>query len=211
MQLFSQLFALVNGVPSPWNTILKFLLALAAIGFLLIQTVKFVPQGEMAMRKRFQKVVIRNGKPIYLGPGMHLQIPGAHSLERVSVLDRTFNLQPTRLRYSRYVALDVAATVTFSVKDIYLVRYAVDDFEKRVSALCEAQLRRSLRSIPNGDVDEHNAQIVESFTTGVANDATKLGIVLKALNITNVSDIEGFAIAGAIASCAPATLVEDKA
>lgn len=196
---FGQLVEILDGMlPSPWNIVLRWVLAVGGVLFLLIKTVKFVPQGQRAMRTRFGKVVYRNGKPIYLEPGMHILFPVAHNLERVGVLDRTIELPPTRLRYGAFNVVDVTATVTFGAVDIYLIRYAVENLEERLAAACLARLRQVLQAVPDGAIDRSVASIDAEFNEIIAPIASELGLSLKGLDIVNVAPDAQFAIASAI-------------
>jgi len=189
---------LIDAVPSPWNQVIKTLAILAGLVYLLIKTVKFVPQGQKAMRMRFSKVAMKNGQPIYLDAGMHILFPFVHNLECVSVLDRTFDLKSTRLRYAPFDVVDVSATVTFSVIDIFRVRYAVDDFEARLTAACEARLRVCIHETAPTATDEKTEEITDAFRLAIETTAIELGVAFKDLNITNAAPDAQFAIAGAI-------------
>jgi regulator of protease activity HflC (stomatin/prohibitin superfamily) len=192
-----QLFAFIDSVPSPWNQVIKALLILVGLGYLVIKTFKYVPEGHQALRLRFQTVINRNGAPVVLEKGLHIMFPFVHSLQIVDVRDRTINLEPIALRTATYVVDDIRATVVLQVRDIYKITYVVDDFTARMTAACEHVLRLSL--LAGG----HGAQldvplVIDSFQEKITDTADELGVQFRALNVTNVSPNAMILVAGAI-------------
>ena len=203
MQL-DRVFDIVNQVPSPWNIILWWLIVIGAVAYVGSRTFRFVPQGQKAMRTRWRKVVFKNDQPVYLEPGLHVMWPWMHGLELVSTLDRTFELQRVQLLRTYYDRDNVFATVTFAVRSVFLVRYAVDNFEARVVAASAHQLGRVLEMIPGGDIRKQRDLIVELFGKEIAAKATELGIELRSIDITNIEGDAQFATAGSQALIADA-------
>lgn len=195
---FGQLLSFVDGIPAPWNTIIKWVLCILGLGYLLIKTVKIVPQDEEAMRTRFGAVVTKNGIPIILKPGLHILFPFAYNIVRVNVLEFTCEPSTIRLRFGRFDVVDVAATIVFAIEDIYKVRYVAQDLKAQVTAACAETLRHTLSGLDDSDFAAHRDEIVEKFRAGIERTETKLGVRFVELNLTNISAEPQFAIAGAI-------------
>jgi regulator of protease activity HflC (stomatin/prohibitin superfamily) len=202
-----QLFAFIDQVPSPWNQVIKFLLALGGIIYLLFKTFKYVPEGHKALRLRFQTVVFRGDTPVVLEKGLHIMVPFVHSLQIVSVLDRTINLEPIALRTETYIVDDIRATVVLHVRDIYKLTYVVDDFVLRMTAACEHALRLSLLGgLRDGLLDVQTA--TTSFKGAITATTDELGVEFAALNITNIAPNAMVMVAGAISGLGqPATSI----
>jgi regulator of protease activity HflC (stomatin/prohibitin superfamily) len=198
---FDQVFGVVNRIPSPWNILLWWLLGIGTAAYLASKTFKFVPQCHKALRTRWKKVIFKNGEPVELGPGLHIMWPWMNGLVLVSTLDRPLGLLPIRLQISEYVVVDVSSTVTFSIHNIYKVLYGADNFETRLIAGCEAELRRALTGVSSAKFEtEEQDRVTQVFYEIISPLADELGVQLKALDITNVAPDAQFAIAGAIES-----------
>ncbi len=195
-----QLLEIINKAPNPWDDLLRIVLIISGIVLLLLGSIKFVPQGQWAMRTRFGKVVIsrKTGKPIILGPGIHWFFPKFYSIEGISVLDYTFRFGPTQVRYSRFDVANVSATATFAVRDIYALKYRVNELEERVSSACEAALRRILLRLPDPRIDDYPDLIRAWFLVETIWMEQELGVEFKDLDITKFEFDGQFTTAGAI-------------
>lgn len=197
MTVVGQLFAFIDQVPSPWNQVIKFLLAIGGVVYLLFKTFKYVPEGHKALRLRFQTVVFRGESPIVLEKGLHIMFPFVHSLKIVSVLDRTIDLAPIALRTETYVVDDIRATVVLRVCDIYKITYVVDDFAQRMTAACEHALRLALlEGFGDGKLEIHTT--TTAFEEEIIATAEELGVEFAALNVTNIAPNAMVLVAGAI-------------
>jgi hypothetical protein len=156
------------------------------------------------MRTFFGRVILRHGKPIIVGPGYIFTLPFAYSYTTVNILDHTIRFGTSQVKYSDYVVAKFSATATFSVYDIYALRFHVQELEERVSSACVARLRSILRLVPDGDVDTHREQIIESFAAATDWMKEALGLEFKALDITDFEFDSQFAIAGSQAAIAAA-------
>lgn len=182
MGVVGQSFAIIDTMPSPWNTIIKCLLVIAGLVYVSTRTIKFVPQGSLALKLRLGKVVYKNGVPVIRQPGLQLVWPFTHKLKVVSVLDYPVLLRNVTIPLSRYEVVRLRATVIFEIKDIYAVSYASEDFRAQLASACEAALRQSVQSTGGTDVE-----LVEAmFESIVASQATDLGVAFKLLNITSI-------------------------
>lgn len=197
---FGQLLSFIDGVPSPWNIILKFLLIVAGIVGLLASTVRFVPQGYEAMRTRGGKVIInkKTGLPIILRPGLRFIVPKFYAIVLVDSRDRTFKCGPTQIQYGQYFVVNVTAVVTLSLYYAYDAEYRVGDLNERVFAVCTATLRDVFLEVPDGDIKGNMQQIRDSFAQRIGWLRGELGLKFKALDITDVEYIPWFTIAGAL-------------
>ncbi|HEU5122390.1 MAG TPA: SPFH domain-containing protein [Candidatus Saccharimonadales bacterium] len=199
---FGQLFTMVDGIPSPWDMILKVVIVIGAILGLLISTVRFVPEGFVGMRTRFGKVIIsrKTGQPIILNPSPRFIVPKFYSLILVSSRDRTFRCGPTQVQYGNYMAVSVSATVTFALHYAYNLQYRVDDLDERVSAACTSTLCDILSDVADGDIRAQMQQIRDLFSHQIAWLMDELGLRFKALDITNIEHNALFAVAESIRS-----------
>jgi regulator of protease activity HflC (stomatin/prohibitin superfamily) len=199
---FGQLLSFIDSVPSPWNTILKFLLIVAGICGLLVSTVRFVPEGYEAMRTRGGKVIIskKTRLPIILKPGLRFIVPKFYALVLVDSRDRTFKCGPTQIQYGPYFVVNVTAIVTLSLYYAYNAQYKASDLNERVFAACTATLRNVFSEVPDGDIQGSAQEIQESFAHGIDWLKEELGLAFKALDITDVEHIPLFAIAGVLQS-----------
>lgn len=195
-----QLLDIINKAPNPWDDLLRLLLGIGLLVTLLLMSIKFVPQGQWAMRTRFGKVIIsrKTGKPIILGPGLHWFFPKFYSIEGISVLDCTFRFGPTQVRYSRFDVANVSATATFAVRDIYALKYRVNELEERISSACEAVLRRILLRLPDSRIDDYPDLVRVWFMIETVWMEQELGVEFKDLDITKFEFDGTFATAGAI-------------
>ena len=207
MTVVGQLFAFIDKVPSPWNQVIKALLIVGGLIYLLFKTFKYVPEGHKALRLRFQTVVYSGGEPVVLNKGLHIMFPFVHSLQIVSVLDRTINLQDIALRSDTFVVDDIRATVVLRVLDIYKITYVVDDFVVRMTAACEHALRLALIAGWQVANQPDMTAVTSSFQNEIATTAEELGVGFGALNVTNVNPNAMILVAGAIDKLGPAAAI----
>jgi regulator of protease activity HflC (stomatin/prohibitin superfamily) len=168
-----QFLSFVDTVPSPWNTVIKLLLAIAGGVYLFMKTFKYVPEGHEALRLRFQTVVQRDGKPVVAKKGLHVMIPFVNSLQIVNVLDRTINLRSNSLLTGRFQAFSIRTSVVFAVTDIYKLSYGAEEPMPRLKAACENALRDALIAHPLQDGTLEKARVIDAFVASVAEEPTR--------------------------------------
>lgn len=182
MGVVGQSFAIIDTMPSPWNTIIKCLLVIAGLVYVSTRTIKFVPQGSLALKLRLGKVVFKDGEPVIRKPGLQLVWPFTHKLKVVSVLDYPVLLRNITVPLSKYEVVRLRATVIFQIMDIFAVTYASEDFRAQLSSACESALRQCVQ-----DVGAAEARIVSTaLEVSIAEEAAELGVKFKRLNITSI-------------------------
>ena len=182
MGVVGQSFAIIDTMPSPWNTIIKCLLVIAGLVYVSTRTIKFVPPGSLALKLRLGKVVFKDGTPVIRKPGLQLVWPFTHKLKVVSVLDYPVLLRNVTIPLSKYEVVRLRATVIFAVKDIYAVSYASEDFRGQLASACESALRQCVQ-----DAKSTDARLISSaLEVAITDQAAELGVTFKRLNITSI-------------------------
>lgn len=195
---FSQLYDAVKGLPQPWNAIALWAILLVVVIASVFRMLKFVHQGEYAMKLRRGRVVKKKGKVGIYGPGIRCLTP-IDTLVRVSVRDRTFNLGTTSIKHGDYDVVDVDATVTLSVlpEGIYFIHFRSDELERRVVALCLGLLRPILNSLEGRF--EVSEPVAQAFAVAAIPALAGWGFTNPIIDITDVRPNAQALIAKAIA------------
>lgn len=209
MSQFTQVFNIVNDLPSPLDFIIWLLLGAGSLGFLIWKSFKFIQPDEEALKKRWGRIIFKgdNGdEPVTAGPGPLALVPGAHSIERVNRLDKTILLDDVRIEYGQYHVVDVDALVTLSVKNVYRVRYVAQELGERVRGICKNALGLALQDVPDGQIYAHHERVLQAFRSTTRQGLDELGLELKDLNFLRIARNEQFAIAESIAQLGPETV-----
>lgn len=171
--------------------------------FTLFSAFKFVPQGQLAMRKRFGKIIKRrDGTVKALRPGRAIiLIPYIDTLEYVSSLDRTVEIRDKTISYNGRL-FRVEGAADFSIEDIYRVRYVVDDFDRRIRAAAETAFRKTFVAlwVKSGNFIEvlDEKELLDTFEGIVIADADRLGVKLVSIRVTESAEVGESMIATAI-------------
>ncbi len=185
-------FGLVNQLPWPLNVIVWTLLIGAALVVLLIKSIEFIGQDEGGLRKTFGAVKNPDKE---LGPGPHLLFPWAHSLEKISRLDRPIDLGVIRVNFDHFRVVHVQATVIFQVERLYGVRYRSHNVEAQIRAVAQAALRCAIKQA--GEVDSE--AVFDIFASYVKAEAEHVGLLARSLHLQEAIPDPAFTTAAALA------------
>ncbi len=207
---FGQLYDSVKGLPSPWNAIALWVIALVLAVVFFFKTVKIVHQDEMAMKLRRGRVIMKRDKAtnearvaVYRA-GIRGLFPFIDTLIRVSIRDRTYNLGTTNIQVGEYDVSDVDVTVTLSIdpEGIYHIHFKNDELERRTIALCLSLLRPILhahRDELHSDDSDIRERITKAFAEAAARPLAELGFRSPVIEVTDVRTNAQALIAKAIA------------
>ena len=201
INVFSQFYSYIDGLPSPWNVILKVIFFVVALFGFIFTNFKMVSQGQLAMKTRFGKVLNdKTGHPRIYKPGRpHWVFPWLVKLEAVGVLTRQVEFT-AEAQMNQYVTVRATAVANLAAYDIYKIRYTKEDFEPFASALCSEVCIRSMQGAWQGINDQAFMQATGSTFTRCINGAVaEIGVCLESLTIKQIVNDPQMAIAHALA------------
>lgn len=200
MAFFNAFMEVYRIVPSPWNFVLAVLVGAGTLLYVASRFIRSVPQDQEGVRTRFRKVIFKNGKPIVCGPGAHFVVPWGYGLELINRLDQNFPLSNVTVRYGTYEMVEFSTSVVFTVQSVYKTKYAVQNFQERLTSACEEAVRMALGAFEQAEIDAQRTKVNDKFAELVAPLEQELGTSFRALSITNARPDTQALIAGAIAS-----------
>lgn len=203
--VFSQFYSYIDGLPGPWNVILKALFFVVAIAGFIFTNFKMVSQGQLAMKTRFGKVINdKVGRPRIYKPGRpHWVFPWLVKLEAVGILTRQVEFS-AEAQMGQYVTVRATAVANLAACDIYRIRYTKEDFEPFTSAVCSEVCIRSMQASWQGVNDQSFMQATGSiFTHSIDGAVAEIGVRLESLTIKQIVNDPQMAIAHALARHSP--------
>ncbi len=199
----SQLWALVDGLPYPFNRILEGLIILAVVGWIAFKTFKTVPQGEEALKLRLGKVVRHKkgelaGTPKLYAPGrIHILVPWVDNLEKVNNLRRQIEVRES-IKVAPYYQFVVVVVANFLAINIEGIRYVVQDLEPYLRGRIMRAIKSCMRSEwqGDGDIDAYEYRVEIAFRKAVDRIVSTVGVELESLDFIAAED-SGMAFARA--------------
>jgi hypothetical protein len=215
LTVFNQLVGYIDVLPSPWNTIVKWVLGIIfAVGF-IFTNFKMVHYGTRSVKLRWGNVIRdKEGNPEEYSPGFPPKwvFPGVVKLISVSILDRQVEVQ-MQVQVAEYYLFNIAAVLNFSAVDVEKIQYVVEDLEPFLKGRGVNSLRESMTKLwHEGDSTISNAYVYHAqreFERIISPRVTKVGVVLDSIDMTVTEDPQMATaralreIARAIASLAP--------
>lgn len=162
---------------------------------------KRVPQGEMGVRMRFGKVRLdKNDEPKVVGPGLHGVPPFTHSIETISVQDRSHDLGNFAIERAG-VKYDVKSSITWAVSEekehVRRALFKATGLTEMVTNICGSGLRFIMTTAEDSEFDNQHS-ITEGVHEVCDEDLLVYGVLLKNLQIREIARNDAQVLADAI-------------
>lgn len=209
LSVFNQFIEYVNLLPSPWNTIVKYVAVIGLFIAFIVTNFALVHYGTKAVKLRWGKMMRdKDGNPMVYNSGFPPKwvFPKVVKLVTISILDRQIEVQAS-VSVDEYYLFNVTAVLNFSATDdVDRIVFVVEDLEpflrgRGLNALRESMTwmwHRGDRSISNAYV--YNVQ--REFERIINPRVARVGLHLESIDL-NITDDPQMAIARAIASHGP--------
>lgn len=210
LEWIGQILEWVDNLPFPFNIIVRLVVFGGASAYVLWRAVKIVPQGQMALKLRFGKIIRYRkdneakgyvaGVAKHYRPGrIYLLIPEVDKFEMVSVLDRTVEFPEKPIDVANYRQLKVEGNANYKAEDIEFIRYRVEDLEPWTRGATQDVLRQCVRDEWRGvNSPAYQARVKNAFASRIDEVVGYVGLRLQALHITNLAENDQMAVARAI-------------
>lgn len=162
---------------------------------------KRVPQGEMGVRTRFGKVKFgKDGEPRVVGAGLHGVLPFTHSIETISVQDRSHDLGDfafERDDQKYHVKSSITWAVSQEKEHVRRALFETNSLTETVTNICASGLWIVMTSIDRGKIND-SREISHDVHEICDEDLLVYGVLLKALRLREVARSEAQVLAGAL-------------
>ena len=182
----------------------------AGVGFAIssaLKGFKRVPQGEMGVRTRFGKVSYdKNSIPRVVGAGLHGVIPFTHSIDTISIQDRSHDLGDfafERDEQKYHVKSSITWAVSQEKEHVRRALFETNSLTESVTNICASGLWIVMTSIDK-DAMSDAREISQNVHEMCDEDLLVYGVLLKALRLREVARSEAQVLAGALQTNPPA-------
>lgn len=169
--------------------------ALAALGG-AASGIRFVQEGERAIRLRFERAVKKGGSYVVVSPGFRWMIPGVHKLERTHIRQRTLELAKQTIILKDRTVFEVGAVLVCSVKDtpddLYKALFESDNLNRALKNIGATVVRNVVRELESDAMyGEDTGGIGEKLVASISDRAAELGVQVHSFELTQCDPADG--------------------